>query len=158
MNTEQERAEFEAWCLRQGPALLTHVWAHNPDSYFSDYTQAAWEAWQARAALQSQEYTPAIGEAGQEYMDKFEHAYPLPALFRWRDLWSAMCSAANKGRVQSQDREDAERYRWLCNKFGITKLPCAIERIIAFEMYVADGKASIDEAIDHARRAEGEGE
>src|SRR5690606_18489754 len=60
--------------------------------------------------------------------------------------------------LQSQDKEDAERYRWLCDKFGITKLPCAIERIIAGDVYVADGKAGIDEAIDHARRIEGDGE
>ncbi len=65
---------------------------------------------------------------------------------------------AGQAALQSQDREDAERYRWLCDKFGITKLPCALERIIAGDVYVADGKAGIDEAIDHARRAEGDGE
>lgn len=62
--------------------------------------------------------------------------------------------AAVEAALQSQDREDAERYRWLCDKFGITKLPCAIERIIAGDVYVADGKAGIDAAIDHARRIE----
>lgn len=44
---------------------------------------------------------------------------------------------------------DAARYRWLCDKFGVTKLPCAIERIVD-RTYVADGKAAIDEAIDQA--------
>lgn len=45
-------------------------------------------------------------------------------------------------------RKDAERYRWLCEKFGITKLPCAIERILEGDAYVADGKNGIDAAID----------
>lgn len=47
-------------------------------------------------------------------------------------------------------RKDAERYQWLCAQFGVTKLPCAIERILGGEAYVADGKASIDAAIDAA--------
>lgn len=45
---------------------------------------------------------------------------------------------------------DAERYRFLCDKFGETKLPCALERILAGDLYVADGKPSIDSAIDVA--------
>lgn len=51
------------------------------------------------------------------------------------------------------DALDAARYRWLCDKFGITKLPCAIERIIQGS-YVADGKAAIDAAIDTAIAAQ----
>ena len=47
-------------------------------------------------------------------------------------------------------RKDAERYRWLCERFGVTKLPCAIERIIDGDVYVADGKAAVDVAIDAA--------
>ncbi|MHA6234222.1 hypothetical protein [Pseudomonas fluorescens group sp. PF-69] len=45
-------------------------------------------------------------------------------------------------------RKDAERYRFLCDKFGETKLPCALERILAGELYIADGKSSIDSTID----------
>lgn len=52
-------------------------------------------------------------------------------------------------------RKDAERYRWLSEKFGVTNLPCAVERILAGEVYVADGKASIDAAIDAAMSKEG---
>lgn len=48
---------------------------------------------------------------------------------------------------------DAARYRWLCDKFGITKLPCAIERIIEGS-YVPDGKKAIDAAIDAAIAAQ----
>ncbi|AMT88386.1 MULTISPECIES: hypothetical protein [Pseudomonas] len=47
-------------------------------------------------------------------------------------------------------RHDAERYRFLCEKFGETKLPCALERILSGDLYVADGKPSIDLAIDTA--------
>lgn len=48
---------------------------------------------------------------------------------------------------------DAARYRWLCDKFDITKLPCAIERIIEGS-YVPDGKKAIDAAIDAAIAAQ----
>lgn len=51
-------------------------------------------------------------------------------------------------------RKDADRYRFLCDKFGETKLPCAIERILAGDLYVADGKPSIDSAIDAAMSKE----
>ena len=51
------------------------------------------------------------------------------------------------------DALDAARYRWICDKFGITKLPCAIERIIEGS-YVPDGKAAIDAAIDTAIAAQ----
>lgn len=46
---------------------------------------------------------------------------------------------------------DADRYRFLCDKFGVTDLPCALERILPSDLYVADGKPSIDAAIDAAR-------
>ncbi|MGY6273500.1 hypothetical protein ACXIUT_27850 [Achromobacter denitrificans] len=55
------------------------------------------------------------------------------------------------------DALDAARYRWLCDKFGITKLPCAIERIIEGS-YVPDGKAAIDAAIDTAIAAQRKGD
>ena len=55
------------------------------------------------------------------------------------------------------DALDAARYRWLCDKFGITKLPCAIERIIEGS-YVPDGKAAIDAAIDAAIAAQRKGD
>ncbi|WP_459694319.1 DnaJ-like cysteine-rich domain-containing protein, partial [Achromobacter xylosoxidans] len=54
------------------------------------------------------------------------------------------------------DALDAARYRWLCDKFGITKLPCAIERIIEGS-YVPDGKKAIDAAIDAELAAQRKG-
>jgi hypothetical protein len=49
-------------------------------------------------------------------------------------------------------RQDAARYRLLVKKFGETTLPCFLERHLTHS-YVADGKASIDAAIDAAMRA-----
>ena len=45
--------------------------------------------------------------------------------------------------------EDAMRYRWLCCKFGETRFPCALENWLEHG-YIADGKPSIDAAIDAA--------
>ncbi|MFY1875588.1 hypothetical protein ACOTF3_04285 [Achromobacter xylosoxidans] len=59
--------------------------------------------------------------------------------------------------LANANARDAARYRWLCDKFGITKLPCAIERIIDGS-YVADGKKSIDAAIDAAIAAQRQGD
>ena len=85
------RAEFEAW-LRVKPCGAAHDFA--------------WEAWKARAAL------------------------------------------------QSQDLEDAERYRWLRD-------PCSGAEHVIFYSRGDYGKGlmsgvMLDEAIDHARRIEGE--
>lgn len=38
-------------------------------------------------------YTDAIGLAGQEYHARFQHAHPLPAMWRWQELWEAMSGA-----------------------------------------------------------------
>lgn len=40
------------------------------------------------------QYTSSIGHAGQAYLDSFKDARPLPAQFRWADLWMDMCKAA----------------------------------------------------------------
>lgn len=46
------------------------------------------------APMAVQPYTSAIGVAGHRYMAQFKYAYPLPATFRWQELWDAMCDAA----------------------------------------------------------------
>ncbi|TFF34901.1 hypothetical protein [Pseudomonas sp. RIT623] len=61
---------------------------------------------------------------------------------------------AEIGSVVEGMRKDAERYRWLCEAFGVTKLPCAVERILAGDVYVADGKSGVDGAIDAAMTKE----
>jgi len=66
------------------------------------------------------------------------------------------CLAWQAGRelLATEDAKDADRYRWLSEKFGVTNLPCAVERILGGDVYVADGKASIDAAIDAAMNKE----
>lgn len=102
-------------------------------------------------ALQSQEYTAAIGGAGQAYLDRFKNAHALPAEFRWSELWAVMCVAANKGRTdatQSQDREDA-------------LIEAMLEACSEWSQYVEVDSAPrtlrehVQLAIDHARRIEG---
>lgn len=68
--------------------------------------------WNRRAALQSQEYTAAIGGAGQAYLDRFKNAHALPAEFRWSELWAVMCVAANKGRTDATQSQDRETCSW----------------------------------------------
>lgn len=84
---------------------------------------------------------------------KFAHEFVEAIWYGWRD----------RAALQSQDREDAERYQWLRSaNVG----PATIERLLY--TWVNDdcnppyaelkhGK-ELDEAIDRARRIEGEGE
>lgn len=99
-DTEQLRAEFEAWASGRCELYLV-----NPAGrYSSATTQFAWEAYQAgRAALQSQD--------------------------------------------RDKDRIDAERYRWLR----------ADNAYFPEENHIWGGQ-ELDEAIDHARRIEEDGE
>lgn len=53
-----------------------------------------------------------------------------------------------KDQVAAQTEQDANRYRWLCDRFGVTKLPVRLEQLLGD--YVADGKEGIDAAIDAA--------
>lgn len=105
MNSEQERAAFEAWA--NGRCELHLV---NPAGrYSSAITQFAWEAYQAgRAAL------------------------------------------------QSQDREDAERYRYLSSM--ATQQADALGPIFRIDVRRTTPQTlfNFDAAVDHARRAEGE--
>ena len=56
MNTEQERAAFEAWAQNS-----FELHRHSAGEYSSNFTQTAWAAWQAgRAALQSQDRKDAL--------------------------------------------------------------------------------------------------
>lgn len=61
MNTEQERATFEAWAISRWPGVNLSPVQNNcgivvPERYKHPKLQAAWEAYQAgRSALQSQD-------------------------------------------------------------------------------------------------------
>jgi hypothetical protein len=59
-----------------------------------DARHAAADLVSPAAAKVSEAYTDAIGLAGTEYHAQFPHAWPLPALWRWEELWNAMFAAA----------------------------------------------------------------
>lgn len=56
--------------------------------------------------------------------------------------------------AQGRDAQDAARYRWLCEAFGVTYFPVALERLLTGDdgVYIADGKPAIDAAIDAAMK------
>ena len=128
MNPEQERAAFETWAEQRGMELHKVTPCNGSLPYYADTPgMAAWEAWQARAAL------------------------------------------------QSQDREDAERYRYLTfmlqqaydgERFerDLMTLYCYIssqykgDRTVLAEITwrdKSDEPIDLSEAIDRARRIEG---
>lgn len=156
MNEETIRADFEAHFSSPPFEWEFHRYGEDsawPGNYQLYEHQCAWEAYQAgRAALQSQEYTAAIGGAGQAYIDSFKYAHPLPVQFRWSELWEAMYTAANEGFLQSQEQSIpyAGVTVWVGNKrcsHGVTKDELELS---TFDILQA--------AFDHARRVEGEGE
>lgn len=151
MSIEQQRADFEAWAK-------THYYLSElgldfeDDEYVDMEVQGAFEAYQAgRDALQSQptESFPcriieADFETGSVTLE-MQGKYTVSAGQKY------LCDAP----LQSQDREDALRYRWLRD-------PCSGAEHIIFYSRGDYGKGlmsgeMLDEAIDHARRAEGEG-
>lgn len=71
MNTEQERAEFEAWIASppyENPLDINPEASAFPGQYTSYEVQLAWEAWQAgRAALQSQDREDEVERQRYEY-------------------------------------------------------------------------------------------
>lgn len=57
-----------------------------------------WKAgasWQARASLPVgvPKYTEAVGQAGEDYRARFPYAHPLPAQWRWAELFDLMLAA-----------------------------------------------------------------
>jgi len=163
MNTEQERADFEAWHKREmwdGGYESGHDEFY-PDAYrFNErrvyenmHTQIAWRGYQAgRAALQS--HTPNV-----EFEDpRVQLVYGIicgghepPEGEHWDGYVSRLIVDA----LQSQDKEDAERYRWL-RKHWFTMTSCydggRVEFTTGQPRYSSATEADVDEAIDHARR------
>lgn len=69
MNTEQERAAFEAWAKERGMTLHKASPCDGSSPYYLDTASiAAWEAWQARAALAA----PAAPQAGADTPEAIE--------------------------------------------------------------------------------------
>lgn len=80
-----------------------------------------------------------------------------------RDRTSAIDAWNRRAALQSQDREDAQRYRWLRDggndDIGVVSgFGCAdsgSSNVVGTYEYILDGE-QLDAAIDHARRVEGE--
>lgn len=130
------------------PGIEQYVKASRPAPGVSTVEDAqderqAFEAWAVEVGYQSDELARCkIGVVSPEYFN-----------LNTENAWKAWQERARMDAPAAGDAQDAARYRWLCDKFGITKLPCAIERIIEGS-YVADGKAAIDAAIDTAIAAQ----
>lgn len=79
MNIEQERAAFEAWA--KGHYILQRS-AYN-DTYIAVPTIRAWEVWQARAALQSQDREDVVDRdvVAKQLRDMASSAYQTAMAF-----------------------------------------------------------------------------
>lgn len=139
MNTEQERADFEAWHREKYESTL--------------YCESRWEAWQARAALQAQpteSFPCRIIEADFEtgtVTVEMQGQYTVSAGQKY------LCDAP----LQSQDREDA-----VMLVVALEESRQAMKAILAKERLKAVAKRVLsrailmaDKAIDRARRIEG---
>jgi hypothetical protein len=93
MTNNAEREAFEKWVLTQED--FCDLACDSNGAYLSIITERTWKAWQARAQASGMpiEYTEAIGRAGGLYHAKFRQAHPLPATWRWQELWEAMLAA-----------------------------------------------------------------
>lgn len=67
-------------------------------------------------ALERQ-YTSAMGEAAQAYMDSFPFAHKLPAQFRWADLWTAMYGASHASDT-ARDADVSILLAFIFERFG----------------------------------------
>lgn len=183
MNTEQERADFEAWHKR--------TYGRQPVLSCRGYYQATlhnerWMIWKAIAALQSQPNHDAWKEAAiawgvcaslnRKFCKGRDPLFKARQADFVKHAEAARTRALETDVLQSQDREDAERYRYLITKlqqvydgdyFEIDpmSLYCHMQsqfkgdRVIGAEItWGSETGESIglSEAIDQARRIEGE--
>lgn len=159
--TEQERAAFEAHMRGlgyHGGELEQHHNGH----YWNDEVSAAWIAWQARAA---QAATPAPAEPVEPVEQHFEkhlqtYAEKHPALLV-RKLAGALLEARNKQAATPApephpDTADAERYRWLRERYQIltNEMPAKALGLDLRRLYV-NTREKFDAAIDAARAVQG---
>lgn len=144
MNTEQERAEFEAWC--RSVSLPTDKDACGDYIYVG--THAPWLAWQARATLQSQDRTAWINTLER----KAEALWTAAG----EDRHEAMKDLLHHARigVQSQERDDdplQPAANWLIQAVE----SCTVADI---QRGLNIGHNRAKRLFDHARRIEGGGE
>ncbi|MBR8652135.1 hypothetical protein KDH83_02295, partial [Achromobacter sp. Marseille-Q0513] len=80
---EKARQEQQAYQDRRNQAT---EWGPMPEGTEADNPTSS--------APVAGEYTSAMGEAAEAYLNSFPYAHKLPAQFRWADLWAAMSGAA----------------------------------------------------------------
>ena len=119
-DAQDERQAFEAWAKKKKMPL-----ARIGEQYDDFWVDHAWNGWQARASVAApaagdaleRQYTSAMGEAAQAYMDSFPFAHKLPAQFRWADLWTAMYGASH-ARDTARDEDVSTLLAFIFERFG----------------------------------------
>lgn len=161
MNTEQERADFEAWVRRDMPRLSLRL-----VDYFMGYTeketQTAFLAYQAgRAALHSHDRGDVVTEAtggdenGGHHLVEPDRETALALADAPRSLRNYVAALRSAIALQSQDAEDAQRYRKL--RAMATQQADSLGPIFRIDVRrSAPYLFNFDAAIDHARRVEGD--
>lgn len=123
IDIEKERAEFEAWAQNS-----FELHRNSAGEYSSNFAQTAWWAWQARAALQSQD------------RDEVELSKIGRAIYR-------ACSDLPDGYEIRIDLEKGSGIVYVTDRDGDETMIESGDKLFSYQ---------INEAIDHARRAEGE--
>lgn len=178
MDIEQEREAFERHWYNF--YHMGSIKARPDGRYHHPAVQNAWEAWQARAALQSQVPADPVLPYEQALAELVDNV--VPGLDTGDLLADAQQASAA---LQSQDAEDAAQAEWMVDDgrapWAINSLKDRIKEMRASEkrcrnafrkdymrvvsVYFADALGEAAEAlekrlsvIDHARRVEGDGE
>lgn len=167
MSIEQGHAEFEAWAASIG-FCVTGKYAETIDVLCAESAfKAGYQA--GRAALHSHDREDAATEAtgGDEnvghHLVEPDHETAMALADAPRSLRNYVAALRSAIALQSQDREDAERYRRLRKGNiddvavvqGLGAMDYGASAVIATYSYEIDGD-DLDAAIDHARRIEEE--
>lgn len=149
MDIEKEREDFaQAW--REVTGNFPYRSFLPGKTFKGKDVEMAWNLWQARAALQSQKPEPdnLMLSAVIRMPIEMAMADPISRMQFYQRAQQAMNeleALQHSCKETSQDREDAERLKWLLERFPANiaiSLRCSPENVL--------------EAIDHARRIEGE--
>lgn len=155
MNTEQDRADFEAWAKADGYEDFERF----GEGYAHPELREAWRAYKAgRAALQSQPQETIA------YVTRNEEGDPAMLFFDLKEA-RLYCNPDEEpealvlagSALQSQDAEDAAE--WLKQHEALMHRVSKAAIVVG---YSGEGEAKLMQAekalIDHARRIEGDGE
>ena len=96
-------------------------------------------AQQPVAGAETLQHIVNLQEQAGMYADDFSHTDSVPSSFGSPELQAMILARCMEKDRADSVQEDAARYRWLCCKFGQTRLPCALENMLEHG-YIADGK------------------